>query len=117
MSIQYNALEYAQQLEAVGVPQAQARVHAQTLGDVLGNCVALSVDLREVKAELSHSVAEAETRLRAEIHDIKTELVCKIEIVEARLLAEIDKKFRFQKWSNGLIAALLIGLYIQLLVR
>jgi hypothetical protein len=35
MSIQYNALEYAQQLEAAGVPQPQAEVHAQILAQVL----------------------------------------------------------------------------------
>jgi hypothetical protein len=117
MSNQYNALEYAQQLEAAGVPQEQARVHAQTLDDVMRKCVVLPVDLREVQAELSHSIAAVETRLRSEIHDVETKLASKIDIVEARLLAEIDKKFRFQKWSNGLIAALLIGIYLQMLVH
>jgi hypothetical protein len=117
MNIQYNALEYPQQLEAAGVPQARARVHAQALGTVLETCVVLPGDLREAQALLSHSVTETETLLRAEIQGAKTELASKVDIVEARLLAEIDKKFRFQKWSNGFIAALLIGIYVQLLFR
>jgi hypothetical protein len=117
MNTQYNALEYAQQLEAAGVSQEQARVHAQALGEVLSTCVVLPTHLREVTSDLTHSLAAVEMRLRSEIHDAKTELAGKIDIVEARLKAEIDKKFRFQKWSNGLIAALLIGIYVQLLVH
>jgi hypothetical protein len=117
MSNQYNALEYAQQLEAAGVPQEQARVQANALGEVVNNCVVLPGDLREVESKLSHAVTDVETRLRCEIQQAKTELASRIEIVESRLLAEIDKQFRFQKWSNGVLAALLIGIYVQLLFR
>jgi hypothetical protein len=117
MSIQYNALEYAQQLEAAGVPQPQAEVHAQILAHVLDNCVVLPSELHDVKTELSHSASEAETRLRGEIQGLRLELISKMEVMEARLLAEIDKKSRFLKWSTGLIAALLIGMYVQLLFR
>jgi hypothetical protein len=150
MNIQYNALEYAHQLEGAGVPKAQAEVHANMLGQVLSDCVALPGDLRALRGDLTHQIVETETRLRAEIKEtemrlraeiketemrlrgeiketetrlrgeiVKTEarLGAKIEIVEARVLAEIDKQSRFQKLSNGLIATLIIGLYIQLFFR
>jgi hypothetical protein len=128
MNIQYNALEYAHQLEGAGVPQAQAEVHANMLGRVLSDCVALPGDLRALHGDLTHQIVETETRLRAEIKETETRLRgeivkmearlgAKIEIVEARVLAEIDKQSRFQKLSNGLIATLIIGLYIQLFFR
>jgi multisubunit Na+/H+ antiporter MnhE subunit len=193
MNIQYNALEYAHQLEGAGVPQAQAEVHAN-MRRVLSDCVAAPADLHALRGDLTHQIVEMETRLhaaiketgaclrgeiaeagahlRAEIVEVearlrgeivevearlrgeivevearlrgeivevearlrgeivevearlrgeiaKTEarLGAKIEIVEARVLAEIDKQSRFQKMSSGLIATLIIGLYIQLFFR
>jgi hypothetical protein len=40
MKVQFSAIDYAQQLEAVGVPVAQAEVHAKMLSLALTNSTA-----------------------------------------------------------------------------
>jgi hypothetical protein len=87
MNIQYNALEYAHQLEASGVPQAQAEVHANMLGRVLSDCVAAAADLQSLRGDLTHQIVETETRLCAEIREVAAE----IAKTEARLRAEIGE--------------------------
>jgi hypothetical protein len=95
-------------------------VHARTLAHVVGNCVVLPAELQGAKSELSHAIAETETRLRAEIRSVETSLRVEIGAVEARLTRRIDllqarleDALKFQRWTNGLITALLIGLYVQ----
>lgn len=138
MNIQYNAIDYAQQLEAAGVSKAQAEVHAKALELVVSHCA----DVHDVKTELSceitelgtglrseiakvdsglrAEIAKTETKLRAEMHEMEMRLRTEIHEVEARLTRRIDiidQKLRFQQWINGLIVAMLIGLYVQAYFR
>jgi hypothetical protein len=89
MAIQYNAMEYAQQLEAAGVPNAQAEVHAKTLGHVLGDCVAVPAGLYAMKADLTHELRETETRLRSAIAITSANLRSEIVAASASLHSEI----------------------------
>jgi hypothetical protein len=127
MSIQYNALEYAHQLEAAGVPQAQAEVHANMLGRVISDCVAVPADLRTLRGDLTHQIVETETRLRAEIGEAEARLRAEIGEVEARLSAKLEISFErlsaridklddamgYLKWMNALTLAILVGLIVK----
>jgi uncharacterized protein YgfB (UPF0149 family) len=116
MSIQYNALEYAQQLEAAGVPKAQAEVHASMLGRVISDCVAVPADLQALRSDLTHQLVETETRLRAGIAETEARLSAKIDIGLERLSSRIDKledAMGYLKWMNALTLALLLGLIVK----
>jgi hypothetical protein len=127
MNTQYNAFDYAQQLEAAGTPKAQAELHAKALDLVVRTCA----DLHEVKSELfckidkvdialRAEISTATTTLRVEMSEMEMRLRKEIHDVEARLMRGIDildQKLRFQQWINGLIVAMLIGLYVQAYFR
>jgi chromosome segregation ATPase len=138
MNIQYNALEYAHQLESAGVPQPQAEVHANMLGRVLSDCVAAPADLHALRGDLTHQIVETETRLRAEIAEAEARLHAEIAEAEARLRAEIaqvearlttkievgierlsaridklDDAMGYLKWMNALTLAMLLGLIVK----
>jgi DNA repair exonuclease SbcCD ATPase subunit len=127
MTSQFDAITYAQELEAAGVPKAQAEVHAKTLAHVVDECVVSSSQLMGVKRELENKISELETRLRAEIRETEARLTSKIDIgaaqlkaqieaSEARLRGEIDKlrnELHFYKWMNALTLALIVGLYVK----
>jgi hypothetical protein len=119
MNIQYDAIKYAQQLEAAGVPKAQAEVHAQTLGHVINVCVGA-----EAGAKLRAELAETEVRLRGEMYSLETRLSSQIQIVEAKILSRLEARIEalesslrsemaFLKWMNGLTLALVIGQYVR----
>jgi hypothetical protein len=123
MNIQYDPLDYAQQLEATGVPKAQAEVHAKALTQVVANC-----DLREARNEFSCKLGETEARLRAEIlaseSRLRGEIGGEIKQLEARLRSEIqalalkvqkvENAIGYLTWMNGLTLALLVGLIVKL---
>jgi hypothetical protein len=88
MAIQYNALDYAQQLEAAGVPKAQAAVHAKTLGHVISDW-AVPADLYAMKDDLTHELRETETRLRSEIAIASANLRTEIASTSANPRTEI----------------------------
>jgi hypothetical protein len=97
MNIQYNALEYAHQLEGAGVPQAQAEVHAHMLGRVLSDCVVAPADLHALGGDLTHQIVETETRLRAAIKETGACLRGEIAEAGAHLrggLAEVEARLR-----------------------
>jgi hypothetical protein len=149
----FNTLEYARQLEAAGVPDAQAEVHANALAQVLEKCLSTAGAAADLKNELSFKISEldvtlraeiselevtlraeiselgvtlraeisklgvtlraeiseAERRLRVEINEAVTGLTCRIDKLEAT----IQERFRWQWWANGVMVAMLIGLYFR----
>ncbi|MFL6673626.1 MAG: hypothetical protein ACJ8LG_10085 [Massilia sp.] len=127
MTIEFDAIGYAQQLEAAGAPRTRAEVHARTLAHVVGNCVPLPSDLHDLRNELLYKLAETEARLRSEIAQSEARLRSEIAQSEARLREEIralasrvDKlevslraQMTYLKWMNGLTLALLVGLIVK----
>lgn len=67
MNSQFNAIDYAQQLEVAGVPQVQAEVHAKTLSHALSTFVASKADLAALDEKLSIRPDAFETRILARI--------------------------------------------------
>jgi phage host-nuclease inhibitor protein Gam len=123
MSDHFNALQYARQLEATGVPKNQAEVHANTLAQVLDNYA----DLNDLKREVASAVSATETRLRAEIAASEARLEGKIAAgasalssemagVETRLSADIRilrAELTRLRWMNGVVIALSIAILAQ----
>jgi hypothetical protein len=112
MNGHFNPLQYARQLESVGVPKNQAEVHANTLMQVLDNYAQLD----DLKQEVAAAVSATETRLRAEIVASEARLEAKIEGVEARLKAEIQilrVEMKRLRLTNGIVIALAIAILAQ----
>jgi hypothetical protein len=73
MSIPFDTLEYAKNLEAAGVPCAQAQQQSQLLADLLGKVAASPSDLQSFERSLSSSIEAWETRLGANLDQFQGE--------------------------------------------
>lgn len=142
MTRQFDAITYAQELEAAGVPKAQAEVHAKTLSHALSDSAVLPEQLSSAQQhledriegarhELTAKIEDTEhqltvkieracyeltgriDRLETELHSVKQELEAKIESVRV----ELGQRIRQLMWVQGAILTLIIGLYVQLLAR
>jgi hypothetical protein len=120
----FNALEYAHQLEKAGVPTAQAEVHANALAMVLKNCFSSATEVEGAKSEVLYKISELEVKLRTEISTVEATLRAEIREAVAsvrtdlteridRLEARMEERFRWQWWANGVMVAMLIGLYFR----
>jgi hypothetical protein len=89
MTTDFNALDYAQQLQAAGVPKEQADVHAKILADVLEK-VAFARDLGKTETNLRQEIRQSEERTRHAIELANTSLTARIEQVRVELNARID---------------------------
>lgn len=120
MTRQFDAITYAQELEAAGVPKAQAEVHAKSLSHALSDSVVLPEQLSSAQQHLDDRIEDAThkltgriDRLETELHSVKQELEAKIESVRI----ELGQRIRQLMWVQGAIVTLIIGLYVQLLAR
>ncbi len=52
----FDTLEYAKELQAVGVPIAQSEVHARTLRALVANDLATKQDLKEMEIRLTRDI-------------------------------------------------------------
>jgi hypothetical protein len=105
MSSQFNAIDYAQQLEDAGVPKAQAEVHARTLAQIVGSCLALPAELYALRDELTTCLTLFEQKM-----------IAQMEAFEARVnlsLAYMKSDIRLLKWICGVNTAMLIGLIVK----
>jgi uncharacterized protein involved in exopolysaccharide biosynthesis len=94
--------------------------------------VTLRAEIREVGTTLRAEINELEARLRAEINEVEAKLRAEINEVEATLRAEIkrvendltrridrleermEERFRSQRFINGVIVTMLVGLYVMM---
>jgi molybdopterin converting factor small subunit len=106
----FNTLEYARQLEAAGVTKGQAEVHANALAHVLEKCLSTAVETADLKRELSFKISELEVTLRAEIKSVEAGLARRIDRFEERM----EERFRSQRFINGVIVTMLVGLYVTM---
>jgi hypothetical protein len=135
MADHFNAIDYAHQLKSAGVPAAQAEVHASALAQVVESCVSAAADTSSMRGELLLRISTLEVTLRAEIKQVETSIRAEMKDLETRLLAEIREvdiklradlggridrleakmaeRFRWQWWANGVMVAMLIGLYFR----
>ena len=86
----FNSLIYANKLEAAGVPEAQAEVHALALADVLDTQMVTKADLEAVNVGLNARIDTVAVNLNARIDAVEANLNARIDTVEANLNARID---------------------------
>jgi hypothetical protein len=90
MNSQFNAIDYAQQLEAAGVPQAQAEVHAKLLSQALTNCAATRADLAALDERLSTRLTAFEVRINARMDAFEASVIARMDAFEASVIARMD---------------------------
>jgi hypothetical protein len=83
MNNQFNAIEYSQQLQAVGVSQTQAEMHAKLLSQALANCAATRADLAELRTELTSRMELFEARMTLRMEEF--EVSVKLELAKMRV--------------------------------
>lgn len=109
MTDHFSALQYARQLEAVGVPESQAAVHANTLAQVLDNYA----QVNDLKREVTHAVSESQAQLRADIAAsearLEAKLMEKLAETEFALRSEIARL----RLMNGVVIALAVAILAQ----
>lgn len=93
----FNPLEYAHQLEAVGVPSAQAEIQAKTLAQYLEGSSA-------TKNELFYRMSELDQRSRDEFKQAMATL-------NADMSARIDQVERRLNWITIILVTTQLGLF------
>jgi LPS O-antigen subunit length determinant protein (WzzB/FepE family) len=116
MTSEFNAIDYAQQLAAVGVPQEQADVHAKALSRGLSTCAATKADL----AALEEKLASRINLLEARIDLFEAKITARLDAFEAKLsfqliemrgeLAVIRAERKYDRRVLHLVLALQIAL-------
>jgi hypothetical protein len=59
----FDTLQYANRLKAVGVPEKQAEVQAEVLAEIIDSKLATKYDLELVKSELKRDIKELELKI------------------------------------------------------
>lgn len=98
----FNALIYANKLEAAGVPPAQAQVHALALAEVLDTQMVTKADLEAVNVGLNARIDAVESSLNARIDAVESRVNARIAASEARMeenLAQFEARMelKFEK--------------------
>ena len=62
MAIQFDPIDYMQQLEAAGVSKAEAEVHAKTLAHLVDNCLAVPGDLTRLEHDIRRDIKAFEEK-------------------------------------------------------
>lgn len=119
MNSRFNAIDYAQQLEAAGVPQTQAEVHAKMMSLALTNCAASKSDLAALNAQLTARMDTIETHLIAEIAALGESVVRQLAIMrDFRAMREdisaIRADLRYIGWGLHLMVAMQIVMLVKL---
>ena len=80
-AITFDSLDYFEKLKDAGVPEAQAKVQANTLQTALNRYdeasrkeLATRGDLQDVRSELKEDIQNVRTELKEEIQDVRTEI-------------------------------------------
>jgi len=98
----FNSLIYANKLEAAGVPEAQAQVHALALAEVLDTQMVTKADLEAVNVGLNGRIDTVVVTLNARIDTVEANLTARIAASEARMeenLAQLEARIelKFEK--------------------
>jgi hypothetical protein len=134
MNGQFNAIDYAQQLEAAGVPQSQAEVHAKTLSLAFSTCAASRSDLKALDDKLATRIDLFEERMTGRMDAFEARITARMDAFEARIaarieafessvklelagmhteIAEIKQTLKFHKWMFGINSTMLIALLVK----
>jgi hypothetical protein len=108
MTDEFNAIDYANELESAGVPKNQAQVHARALTKLLGGAV-FRRELDALRAEMHAGFKALEARIEA------LELVLRAEITSVRADVRIvASELKVHRWLLGISVALQLGVILIL---
>lgn len=120
MASEFNAIDYAKELQSAGVPEKQAAIHASALTKVLGG-FALGRELEALRVELRAQLTE----FRAQFEAFKIEINARFMSVEARinaietaLRADIKilrSEVKLIRWIVGISVGLQIAVLLKLI--
>jgi hypothetical protein len=134
MNGHFTTIDYAQQLEAAGVPSAQAEVHARMLSLALTSCAASRVDLDMLDQRLSNRMDLFEQRITARIDQLEARMdafeanmTARMDAFEAKISARIDAfeakmelrmekmegRNRLLQWMAATNTAMLIAMIVK----
>lgn len=90
MNSQFNAIDYAQQLEAAGVPQSQAEVHAKALSLAFSTCAASRSDLKALDDKLATRLDLLEERMNSRMDAFEAKTSTRMDAFESKMTARMD---------------------------
>lgn len=120
MNRQFNAIDYSQQLQAVGVSRAQAAMHAKLLSEALSNCAATRGDLAELRTELTARMDIFETRIVGRMEEfeatVKLELAkMRVELADMRSeMATMGSEIKYNRRMIDFVIALQIAVIVKM---
>jgi hypothetical protein len=113
MASEFNAIDYAKELQSAGVPEKQAAIHASALTKVLGG-FALGRELEALRVELLAQLTE----LRAQFEAFKVEINARFISLETTLRADIKilrSEVKLIRWIVGISVGLQIAVLLKLI--
>jgi len=128
MTAKFDTLDYAQQLEAAGVPPDQAKVHAKALLAVVGNCLDLPASVNSFKREIKNELDNFESRIAHEFNDFKIHITHELDdfklaityqIAESTArqelrIAKVEYELKVHRWILGTLVAFQIAILTKL---
>jgi hypothetical protein len=123
MNSQFNAIDHSQQLQAVGVTQTQAEMHAKLLSQALTNCAASRADLNQLGETLTARMSAFEERVTARLNTFEarmdasaTRMTARVDALEAHMVMELTQVRGEQKllrWMCATNTAMLIAVIVK----
>jgi hypothetical protein len=92
----FDTLQYARQLRAAGIPDEQAEVHAELMGQAFSYYIGELVTKEYLDTTLSARFAEQEARIDARFQAFKVHIEARMDSRLQALEASIDKRFLAQ---------------------
>ena len=84
-AIAFDSLAYVKKLKAVGIPEEQAEVHAETFTQIIEEKLATKVDLKKLEVSLKRDMKELETTLKRDMKELEILLKREMKDLELRL--------------------------------
>ncbi len=85
VTITFDTLAYSKKLRAVGVPEKQADVQAETFAEIIEDRIATSQDILSLRRDMQ----EMEMRLKRYIKDVELKLTIKLGAIQAASIAAV----------------------------
>jgi len=122
MASEFNAIDYAKELQSAGVPENQAAIHASALTKVLGGFAlgreldALSVEMRAQLTEFRAQFEAFKVEIKARLLALEASLRADIKAFETSLRADLKilrSEVKLLRW----IVSISVGLQIAVLLK
>ena len=91
IAVSFDTLQYANRLKAVGVPEKQAEVQAETFKELIEDNLATKRDLMAVEAGLKRDISAVEANLKRDIKAVD-ERIAAVEANLKRDIIELESK-------------------------